>query len=363
VTRQKIVVLFSGGRDSSLTACLLAKEGYAVHLLTAYNGAVVKGDISDYRYQELRAAFPDNIVHREIVPSFSLFRRIAIATIEADFVKYRTNLIPVGDAVASHAEAIVYALKNNIPSVASGFASYENRYPEQTPSVISLLRSFLSEYGLSYLTPVYSYRHVDDVKYALFDFGVSTKSLEGTSLFADSYSVPDTSALLEYVQDKLSACREYIKMKLPINGALETSEITSSAIERIIKVGAIIRSGKKLLVVRKVTPDARAEFIIPGGRQEKGESDRDTLERELKEELSVELQDMKHFGSFDETAIFEKMPLHMEVYEASVRGAPVCRSEIKEYAWVERDYESKGYRLGSVLSRHVIPRLVDEGLM
>jgi 8-oxo-dGTP diphosphatase len=131
----------------------------------------------------------------------------------------------------------------------------------------------------------------------------------------------------------------------------------------IFKVGGIIVNDGKLLVVRKVTPDNRVEYIIPGGRAERSESHRETLARELQEELGVKLVEMEHFGSFDEVAVFENIPIHMEVYYVNISGTPTPHSEIKEYVWIDREYESKGIRLGSVLAHHVVPGLIKRGRM
>lgn len=212
--KNEVAVLFSGGRDSSLATCLLAKSGNKLHLVTTFNGAVIKGELSNYRYDELKSIFPDNILKRVIIPSFSLFRRIALVDIEEDFSKYKKNLIPVGDAITSHAEAIVYCLKNNVSIIASGYTRYESNYPEQIPEAINLMHKFLGEYNLKYITPVLDYDSLDKVKYRLFDFGVSTKSLEGTSLFSDTYSTPEPEIVAEYISNKLGICHEYINFKI-----------------------------------------------------------------------------------------------------------------------------------------------------
>ncbi|OIN61210.1 7-cyano-7-deazaguanine synthase [Arsenicibacter rosenii] len=211
---KSVAMLFSGGRDSSLATCILANENSKIHLLSMFNGAVVKGDISQYRYNEIKEKFPNNIISFNILSSFSLFRRIALLDIEKDFERFKYNLIPVGDALATHTIAVIYCIQNKINNLASGYVKYEMDFPEQLPDVVARTSEFVKKYGINYLTPVYEYDSLDKVKYRLFDFGISTKSLEGTSLFADTYSVPPPNVVLDYLDLKLPICDEYIKFML-----------------------------------------------------------------------------------------------------------------------------------------------------
>lgn len=133
--------------------------------------------------------------------------------------------------------------------------------------------------------------------------------------------------------------------------------------KKIDKVGGIILQDSKLLVVRKRTKDNRQEYIIPGGKREGNETDFQTLQRELKEEIQVDLINYRPFGGFDDIAIFENIPIHIEVYFAEISGEPRCDSEIKDLVWVDKNYADQGIMLGSVLGRFVIPKLVDMGLM
>lgn len=133
--------------------------------------------------------------------------------------------------------------------------------------------------------------------------------------------------------------------------------------KKIDKIGGIILNEKKLLVVRKRTPDNREEYIIPGGKREGNETDLETLSRELFEEIQVELVDSAPFGGFDDIAIFENIPIHIEVYYAITKGTPKCDSEIKDVVWIDRDYEKYGIKLGSVLGKFVIPGLIERGQM
>ena len=129
-----------------------------------------------------------------------------------------------------------------------------------------------------------------------------------------------------------------------------------------LKVGAIILNDKKILVVRKYVK-GHNEFIIPGGKKEGDEKPLETLQRELKEELSIDLKEATFFKRFEDIAVFENIPIIMDVYEVSYSGTIKADSEIKEYIWVSKDYFQEGINLGSVLSKHIIPQLVSKGKM
>jgi len=133
--------------------------------------------------------------------------------------------------------------------------------------------------------------------------------------------------------------------------------------KKIDKVGGILLKDKRLLVVKKRTKDNREEYIIPGGKRDGSETDFETLKRELKEELQIDLLKVKPFGGFDDIAIFEGIPIHIEVYFTDSSGNPKCESEIKELVWIDRHYESKGIKLTSVLAKFVVPKLIEMGLM
>ena len=58
-------------------------------------------------------------------------------------------------------------------------------------------------YGITYESPIYDWaQSPDDVKYKLLQLGLSTKSLEGLSVFADSFTTPSDEVVLQYLRDK-----------------------------------------------------------------------------------------------------------------------------------------------------------------
>lgn len=131
----------------------------------------------------------------------------------------------------------------------------------------------------------------------------------------------------------------------------------------IDKVGGVILKDKKILVVRKRTKEDFKEFIIPGGKREHEETDIQTLTRELKEELKVDLVSSEFMGEYTDIAVFENVPIKIRTYLAKVCGDVKVDNEIKEYIWIDANYREKQIKLGSVLEKFVIPELVKRGLM
>jgi 8-oxo-dGTP diphosphatase len=79
----------------------------------------------------------------------------------------------------------------------------------------------------------------------------------------------------------------------------------------------------------------RQLFYLPGGRREVGESDVQTLTREVAEELSVavELESIRYFGTY-ELSEQDGGVSRMTCYFADYVGTLAIASEIDEMAWM-----------------------------
>ncbi|MEH7048614.1 hypothetical protein [Bacillus pseudomycoides] len=214
MSNQQVAVLFTGGRDSTLVACYEALKGNKVHLLTCDSGIGIKRDVADYRVKELMERFPEQIISRTILPTYGLFRSIAIKNIEEDFKKWNKNLILLGDKMAIHAAATVYCIQNNITRLVDGCVSYQQDLAEQKIIALELFKDFEIKYGITYDCPIYFYNSQDDVKYALLTLGLSSKSLESVSIFGDSFTEPTEREVNEYIIDKMYICEEYVNMMI-----------------------------------------------------------------------------------------------------------------------------------------------------
>ena len=131
----------------------------------------------------------------------------------------------------------------------------------------------------------------------------------------------------------------------------------------IDKVGGIIIKNKKVLVVRKKTKENFPEFIIPGGKRETGETDVETLQREIQEEVNLKVVKAEYVDEYEDIAIFEKVPIVVKVYLCEVEGEVNVDNEIKEFCWIAKDYKKNGIKVASILEIFVLPELIRRKLI
>ncbi|MQL54477.1 NUDIX hydrolase [Acidianus ambivalens] len=64
----------------------------------------------------------------------------------------------------------------------------------------------------------------------------------------------------------------------------------------LIAVGGVIFSGKRVLLVQRSKPPNKGSWAIPGGKVEFGETLKEALKREMKEELNVNVEPKELLG-------------------------------------------------------------------
>lgn len=215
---KKVLVLFSGGRDSSSTVIEMVRAGYSVKLFT-YQGGLpelvgLRGDSApDIRHMELMKAFPKNIdTERVITGNAYLLRKLAIEKTNSMHIVY-----PIAIAFGIYAGAILYCLKNGIHDIACGYSGYqgkEDRYIEQRKDFFERMKTFLKEWGIKLHAPI-----IDKSKQEVMDIlercGVSSNSLENKAVWG---GIPfEVDKAKEYWEKCLPVCRDYIKsMRSPL---------------------------------------------------------------------------------------------------------------------------------------------------
>lgn len=152
--RETVAVLFTGGKDSSLVACLEASKGNNVHLLTGVSGIGIKSELSEIRVKELIERFPNVVIERHFLSTSALLRKIAIKDIEKDILKWKCNLVLLGDKMAIHAAATAYCIQNGITKLLDGVVKYQDELVEQKIIAMEMLKNFEKEYNITYESPI-----------------------------------------------------------------------------------------------------------------------------------------------------------------------------------------------------------------
>jgi 8-oxo-dGTP diphosphatase len=131
----------------------------------------------------------------------------------------------------------------------------------------------------------------------------------------------------------------------------------------IYKAAGIVIQDRKLLFARAKDMDF---FIDPGGKIEPGETAKQALVRELKEELDIEVDegDLEVFGEFTaEAANHKGKTVHMQAFVVKKwQGAIKPSAEVEELRWLTSDVPND-IQVGSIFGGKVLPRLKEQGLV
>jgi hypothetical protein len=90
------LVMFTGGRDSTLAACHLMLQDIPVHLFSANSGCSLHRGILSYRVEELKKRFGELVLTHVVQDISGAFRGIAIASLEGDILQDKKNLVLLG---------------------------------------------------------------------------------------------------------------------------------------------------------------------------------------------------------------------------------------------------------------------------
>ncbi len=131
----------------------------------------------------------------------------------------------------------------------------------------------------------------------------------------------------------------------------------------IHKAAGIIIRDKKLLVERSEGKDF---FISPGGSIEAGETAKQALVRELKEEFTIDVRedDLEEFGTFEASAANDpdKVVVMNVFIVKTFTGEPKPDHEVEEVRWVTTA-DIGTLPIGSIFEHDVMPELARQGLI
>lgn len=126
----------------------------------------------------------------------------------------------------------------------------------------------------------------------------------------------------------------------------------------IVKAALLLFRGegkdRQLMFVRA---KGRPFFIFPGGKQEQYETIEQALDRELYEELGVEVAHSDRLGKVGgQTPDGRDMEMHL--YTGEILGEPRPLAEISEIVWMNRvDIKERNREMTPMTLQHILPFL------
>jgi hypothetical protein len=180
-TYPKILVMFSGGSDSTMAAFLAAQRASTVYMATLKRFGLFGMDRSQVNYERLCARFPET----KFVRIFDNFEKEYREVAYHDWVK---DLLHFGFATASmcgicklgmHWKTIQICKEHDIHVVYDGAAHATRKFPEQNKVIfLNSLTKLYEENGILYDTPVYDM----DTQRGLYEAKLTPgKKVKGTS--------------------------------------------------------------------------------------------------------------------------------------------------------------------------------------
>ena len=171
-----VLVMFSGGSDSTLTASLLSEGHTVVHLVTYSHQAMWFDDKSRHSVAHLRKAHGEHKFVHESINIKDLMGKIFFRPLPDDLRRYGTYALPrcCGSCkLAMHVRSILYCHEHGIRYAADGSnAELSELFPEQMVPVLRQYRDLYARYGIQYENPVFEVARSD---HRLYERGVTPK--------------------------------------------------------------------------------------------------------------------------------------------------------------------------------------------
>ena len=112
--KERTLILYSGGVDSTVLAGLYARQGHRLDLITFYNGAQQDLDLAKVHLPHIRRINPLIEINHSFSNVSAPFKKLIIRGIKDDSSISEFTYICVGCKLIMHSKAIVFAKQNEI---------------------------------------------------------------------------------------------------------------------------------------------------------------------------------------------------------------------------------------------------------
>lgn len=225
----EVCIQFTGGKDSTLLAALMARQFERVHLLSFRHPLIVDLDKVPLNVGKLWLQYSKDKFLHTVIDNERLFRQLYAGHWLQDLWKYRTyaaNNVCSACRLSMVVHTIIYCLRNEIAFVRDG-ANRTGFDLSQQVWALATLKRFYEEYNIDYDCPLYDTSR-NDIE--LLKLGLSAEKPlilyrsqplcrgggEVHNIYFRCYFLPlygreaRRRRDLEWLQDKLDLCREYI---------------------------------------------------------------------------------------------------------------------------------------------------------
>ncbi len=164
---KEIIVLFSGGTDSTLTAALMAERYEKVRLITYSRFGFFSVTNPQINVTKLKNKYGDAVFSHTIINLNKLSKYVF-------YERYLYNLVKHGFLLltncglcklAMHVRTVMFCLDNNIKNVCDGANQGMNIFPAQMKDIIQNLYKMYASFGINYTTPVFDFEGPQDIEF------------------------------------------------------------------------------------------------------------------------------------------------------------------------------------------------------
>jgi len=154
----ELVLLFSGGTDSTYTAVLMGQQYQRIHLITYDRFGLLNIKNSLNNALMLKEKFGKSKFTHQIINIDDLYNEVSYNNYIQDIFKYRFFLLLTCGLckLAMHWQTILYCLDNRIKFVCDGSNQEMRLDPSQDGEVLKEMRLLYKEFGINYFSPIFN---------------------------------------------------------------------------------------------------------------------------------------------------------------------------------------------------------------
>ena len=216
------VLMFSGGRDSSIAAARLARSGTVPTLVTITSDHLFGIERVRSRLAELAGLLPGRTRWLRVKQP---------ADLATDTSFYERTCLPCHHAYVVAAAAVARSV--GAGRLAFGYARYQANWPEQTPLATSRLTAVLAEYDITLELPVADLSSREAAENELTAMGLSPSALEQKC----SRQVTNVTLEGDRLRTQISLWEDAIRRSMSELDKIPAAIMEDATLAEIVRVG------------------------------------------------------------------------------------------------------------------------------